>query len=167
MNSAYMTAHSDGSQVLIEDTSLPRLGIIYLYFNTTVSFIILAFAVCEDPKVLARVLAREPAVFHLKEAGAGLLSRFLSHPSGFTFLEKSGYISRTLQEWHTTKNVSYALDMDAGIFNVISGKTAKRMLINVFRVPIHFYSSLCALQQGVDYLAVSIAQGHRNYHIKL
>ena len=109
---------------------------------------------CEDPILLARIVTAHPAVMHVPQSDATLTGRFLSHPIGFSHLLKAGYIERELIEWKMNKNVEYARDLDHSLNLVMFGKNTKRGVSNEFRLPIHFYSSLCALPEGLGLLKV-------------
>lgn len=127
--------------------------------------------ICDEPALLELVIATQPSVEHLGEAGQALMLKFLSLPSGFVFLNEEGYITDNLTLWFNELNYRYSQQLEVNlshIFDVDSpspgtpvtshpSATSERAASDAEAtcatkelVPTHFYAQLAQTPQGLS-----------------
>nr|CAD7403074.1 unnamed protein product [Timema cristinae] len=113
---------------------------------------------------LESVIALRPSLLHLGDKGLLLLIRFLSTPTGFTFLQDANFVSNELERWSTNFNYRYVRLIEGDIHDSFTlhqrgedGRysrritNAKHCIRDVF-VPPHLYGQLVQHDKGFQLL---------------
>lgn len=75
---------------------------------------------CDNEYYLELVIALRPSLLYFGDKGLLLLIRFLSSPSGFSYLSEASFVSNQLEKWATHFNYRYVQLMEADIHDCLT-----------------------------------------------
>eukprot|EP01132_Coremiostelium_polycephalum_P001142 gene1142-1449_t len=117
---------------------------------------------CDDPQGLEALILLKPPLLKLGKPGKSLLLRFLSRPTGLSYLLQINFVEQEEAAWLKEENANYVISVENAISEALTPsvwrqREAPDQANNGVYLPPHFFGELAKTEEGCKILRKSNA----------